>query len=413
MSTTTLTNRLSYPDQTMIYTKTRSLPYPNPNVTTTFLRPALDCLGYAHPLDHPSQPDDNNANNQSSSIGSKTIQYPPRPWDHYQDINHKVLAKWVGRQRVPYHHARGYQGPWMENYWQQYVQQQARTNLNNDNFHTVFGPYIPLIPAWTDIYVMGGYQGEAGEELAKALRQVLQLNVVYITVCQNDDGFPGHNRLFQQIQKEYNIVVLSSGGYGHVAIPLLKQTEKLANNRYRKVPVHLRHHLVSYVGSLQHAPQDMRSRMMNVVGYDGAHYYYGRRWRRVMQDSKFSLCPRGFGRTSYHVMETLQMGLIPIQVYLDNDIPWIPYPTLLENLTFTTPLKDLPLLLERLEQIPESTIETMEREIAIMRPDYFTYAGVLNQIQLFMVDRDGSAALQCQQLPKHAGSNRRQYFPCE
>jgi hypothetical protein len=399
----------------MIYKKTR-VSYPNPNTTATFLRPALECLGYVHPLPHDhlyGLGDDYSYRIRSNDSGldNRTLQYPSRPWDHFQDIHRQVLAKWVGRQRVPYHHAPGYRGPWMENYWQQYVQHQTSTNLDNDNFHTVFGPYIPLIPAWTDIYVMGGYQGETGVELARALKQVLQTDVVYITVCQNDDGFPGNNRLFQQIQKEYNIVVLSSGGYGHVAIPLLKQTERLANERHHKVPVYQRRHLVSYAGSLQHSPQNMRARMMDIVGNDDDHYYYGRRWRRIMQDSKFSLCPRGFGRTSYHVMETLQMGLIPIQVYLDNDIPWIPYPTLLKNLTFTTPLRDLPMLLETLEQMPESTIEAMEEEIAALRPYYFTYEGVLNQIQFFMVGTDGSAALQCQPLPKHAGSNRRQYFP--
>jgi NADH dehydrogenase FAD-containing subunit len=90
----------------------------------------------------------------------------------------------------------------MENYWQQYVQHQTSANLDNDNFHTVFGSYILLIPARTDIYIMGGYQGVTGVELARALKQVLQTNVVYISVCQNDDGFPGNNRLFQKIQKE-------------------------------------------------------------------------------------------------------------------------------------------------------------------------------------------------------------------
>jgi hypothetical protein len=379
------------------------------NYSRAFLQPALDCLGYGNALPQTHRYAEDK--DDSSSRSNLTIQYPSRPWDHYQDIHQKFLAQWVGRQNVPYHHAPGYQGPWIENHWQKFVQQQTKTNLDNDNFHTVFGPYIPLIPAWTDIYVQGGYQGEAGEKLAKALRQALQSNVVYITVCQNDDGFPGSNRLFQQIQQEYNIVVLSSGGYGHVAIPLLKQTERLVKKRRHKVPISQRHRLVSYVGSLQHAPHDLRARMMDVVGYDGDQYFYGKRWRRVMWDSKFSLCPRGFGRTSYHVMETLQMGLIPIQVYMDNDIPWIPYPTLLDNLTFTTTLKDLPLLLKTLEQMPESSIETMEEEIAALRPQYFTYMGVLNQIQLFMLDRDGSAALQCEPLPKHAGSNRRQYFP--
>jgi hypothetical protein len=54
-----------------------------------------------------------------------------------------------------------------------------------------------------------------------------------------------------------------------------------------------------------------------------------------MQTSKFSLSPQGFGRTSYLVIETLQMGLIPIQVYVNDDIPWM---TVLRNLSFSTPI---------------------------------------------------------------------------
>jgi hypothetical protein len=445
--------------------KSRQYPqYPHhPNTTTSslFLQPALDCLGLSSP------------NNSNNSINiSSSLQYPSDPYDHFQEIN-TVLQRWIGRHNVPYHKAPGYQGPWMENYWQDYVLQQANSannnhnnhHLENDNFHTVFGPYIPLIPAWTDIYVQGGYKDDndenGGQALVDALRHVLRPNVVYITVCQNDDGFPGNNaQMMQQIQQRYAIVVLSSGGYGHVAIPLLKQREDELHQQQsttwwwpwrrhghsQKVPVSQRPYLVSYVGSLQHAPHNMRMEMINAVeataaaataAADQQHnssfsysYYYGkRRWRDVMRQSKFSLCPRGFGRTSYHVMETLQMGLIPIQVYVKGDISWMPYPTLLlDNLAFTTTVQELPALLERLSSLSDAQIEAMETEIERLIPDYFTYEGVLQQIQRFLVSSssksssssDGTGidsssssttALQCRPLPRHVGSNRPKYFP--
>ena len=47
-----------------------------------------------------------------------------------------------------------------------------------------------------------------------------------------------------------------------------------------------------------------------------------------MANSQTSLVPRGFGRTAYHLVETLQMGLVPIYVY--DDIPWVPYADLFE-----------------------------------------------------------------------------------
>ena len=37
-------------------------------------------------------------------------------------------------------------------------------------------------------------------------------------------------------------------------------------------------------------------------------------WHRVAGDSKVSLCPRGYGRTAFHLFEILQLGLIPVHV---------------------------------------------------------------------------------------------------
>ncbi|KAG7351575.1 hypothetical protein IV203_010935 [Nitzschia inconspicua] len=395
--------------------------------SSSFLQPALDCLGYHN-------------NNHNNNKNVTLLRYPMDPWDHYHEIHSQYLKAWMGRSNVPYHKAPGYKGPWMENVWQDRVQKLVATTLDNHNFHTVFGPYIPLTPAWTDIYVDGGYKtetnGSGAMELVTALRDVLRPNVIYITVCQNDDGFPGNDPHFERIQRQYNILVLSSGGYGHVPIPLLKQPEytvsKTILRRAMRVPVHKRRHFVSYVGSLHHAPDDMRRimMMMDTIGYD--HYYYGRwKWRHMMYQSKFSLCPRGFGRTSYHVMETLQMGLIPIQVYIDDDIPWMPYSsTILSNISFTTSLSNLPILIQQLKNMSDSEIDAIEHDIRRFIPDYFTYDGVWKQILLFMIRHNDdnndhnndddhnfnhynydNTALQCQPLPKHPGTNRPKYFP--
>jgi hypothetical protein len=59
-----------------------------------------------------------------------------------------------------------------------------------------------------------------------------------------------------------------------------------------------------------------------------------------MADSQSSLVPRGFGRTAYHLMETLQMGLVPIYVY--DDTPWVPYADLFQDLGYVTQVKHLP-----------------------------------------------------------------------
>ena len=46
-------------------------------------------------------------------------------------------------------------------------------------------------------------------------------------------------------------------------------------------------------------------------------------WMDDISNTKFNLCPRGFGRTSYRMSEVIQMGRLP--VYMFDDVPWLPY----------------------------------------------------------------------------------------
>ena len=104
------------------------------------------------------------------------------------------------------------------------------------------------------------------------------------------------------------------------------------------------------------------------------------------------------------------MGLVPIQVYLDGDVPWMPYQTLLQNVSFVTDLQGLPALMEHLATIPDREIEAMEARIQEMIPQYFTFEGVLEQIQAFMLSPE-RAALECQGLTPHSGSAKSKAFP--
>jgi alpha/beta superfamily hydrolase len=72
-------------------------------------------------------------------------------------------------------------------------------------------------------------------------------------------------------------------------------------------------------------------------------------------------------------------------------------------------LKDLPALISELEQLSDDRIEQMEDEIARLVEDYFTFEGVMGQIEQFMVNPQHSALI-CQPLPKHPGTKRHKHF---
>lgn len=206
---------------------------------------------------------------------------------------------------------------------------------------------------WTDIWLK--WKFKYPKDLIDALGDVLRDDVLYITVVQMDEGFVGNCWQLYQWQNEKHITVLSTGGYGHLSIPLLKQPEPALR------PKISRQHVVSYVGSVGE---------MLEPGY---YYYLGDEWRNVMAQSKFSLCPRGVGRTSFHVFESLQMGLIPIQVYEDEDEPWLPHGDLMNNVSFAVTVSELPTLVEKLSIMSDSEVTAMEANIDDLRNVYFSF----------------------------------------
>mmetsp|Transcript_26953 Transcript_26953/g.59228 ORF Transcript_26953/g.59228 Transcript_26953/m.59228 type:complete len:410 (+) Transcript_26953:149-1378(+) len=315
------------------------------------------------------------------------LSYPRDSFEHFHHIHHR-LSRWIQHSDHKPHKAAGYSGPWIENHWISHFQQELESN--HYSLSDVFGPYIPILIPWTDIWVKNRFQYP--QDLIATMKDLLREDVMYITINQNDDGLVGRCTEFNDIQNKYHITVLSAGGYGHVPVPLLKQPEA----PLPKIPLNERKHLVSYVGSKNNAPDNMREVTIAHMEKAGHYYFKGSEWRDIMAQSKFSLCPRGFGRTSYHVMETLQMGLIPIQVYLDQ--PWLPYANLMKNVSYTVTNDELPDLFLHLSKMPDSEVEELEARIGKLREDYFSFEGTMKQIGRFMLDPTNSE-LVCQALP--------------
>ena len=326
------------------------------------------------------------------------LTYPEDALQHFNDI-HDRLGRWVQQPNHKPHRAVGYRGPWIENRWISHFQQELESK-NYSDISDVFGPYIPIFIPWTDIWVKNRHTYP--KDLVSAMKDLLRENVLYITINQNADGFVGRCTEFNDLQSKFSITVLSAGGYGHVPIPLLKQPEKTL----QKIPLDERKHLISYVGKNTNAPNHMREEM---IAQNNHFYYYGKKWRNVMAQSKFSLCPRGYGRTSYHVMEALQMGLIPIQVYQDE--PWLPYENLMKNISYTVNSENLPDLITQLSKMPDSEIAKIEKRIETLRNDYFSFEGALMQISKFMLNPK-SSELVCQAMPLDSGSKNKKPKSC-
>jgi hypothetical protein len=327
------------------------------------------------------------------------------------------------------HGAAGYNGPWIENVWiRNFSARAEEARTAGRPLSSVFGPYIPILVPFTDLWVHGGPKQQGHKRyryptgLVHTLREALRPDVAYIAVSQNDEGLSGRAEL--PMAAIPNVLVLSAGGYGHVPVPLLKQAEP----SLRGTPPNRRRYLVSYVGSVaSSAAGGFRARMRGVVATtatkEGFQFKLARglgphwsvflsprlerlvalvmgvdSWRGVIEASRTILCPRGHGRSSYHLAETVQMGRLPIHVFTDT--PWLPYEALFANVGFATDLANLPALLRWLRaQLSDAELERREKTLGQLRESHFTFAGVMEQISSFMVVPHRSD-LRCRRLPE-------------
>jgi len=316
------------------------------------------------------------------------LEYPDDAAAHFADLN-RGLAPFSQFKRFPphrYHRAAGYEGPWLENaFITDIIARWRKMPKEASQLRSLTGPFIPILLPWTDLWDPE-VQHRLPPDLVPTLRRLLRKNVPYVTLVQHDSGFAFHCGDF--LNDEFpNILVLSPGGFGHVPVPLLKQSEGRNNLK----PVSQRVHAFSYVGSKDTAPMEMREHMLQIME-DGAtknnrsvKYYKGDKWRDVMADSRFSLCPRGAGRSSYHLIETLQMGLVPIHVHLNGtNEAWVPYELIWPQIGFTTDIDGLPAVLSSLAEMPPSEVEARERIIESFRESHFSFSGALKQIQAFL-----------------------------
>ena len=125
-------------------------------------------------------------------------------------------------------------------------------------------------------------------------------------------------------------------------------------------------------------------------------------WISKIQNTKFNLAPRGFGRTSFRLCEIIQLGIIPVYIY--DDIPWLPCQG--TDLDFSTygisgQMGQLKNLVENLRSMSNTTVQSMLDQILIVR-EHYTYQGVINQINKFITDPLGplGGQLRCTTVPK-------------
>jgi hypothetical protein len=173
-----------------------------------------------------------------------------------------------------------------------------------------------LIPIfWTNCYLSGTTDGL--QELLNSLDPERE----YFCVSQHDDAI--------KEKLPPKTIHFNAGGNitGHNVIPIPLVCSRIPNN-YTDVK---KTTFCSFVGSNTHP---IRKKMIEELSGKSGFEIYAKEWSPQVKsedqskflsktaESMFSLCPRGYGASSFRTYEALQLGAVPVIIY-DHD--WRPF----------------------------------------------------------------------------------------
>ena len=214
------------------------------------------------------------------------------------------------------------------------------------------------------------------------------VNNPVFTVVQHDEGLLLHKHL--KIGEK--LFTFSAGGCGDIPIPLLCDA--------RPPPLCEQQHLASFKGVIDHPVHSYpyRQALLEIAEEDGieiidtftsSNKSASVDYIELMAGSSFSLCPRGYGRTSFRLYESFQQGVIP--VYIHDGAPWLPYTEEIDwaEIAIFVHYEKIHELPDFLRSIPENVKRRMRNAAQCLFRRYFTFAGMHAYIERKMESLDG------------------------
>lgn len=247
-----------------------------------------------------------------------------------------------------------------------------RWYYENHHLGTEEREYLPIF--WTAYYCRHrfGKDEKAMSELQRFLNR-LDRSIKYYTIVQYDHGI-------QNDIDHLDVEVFSmSGGKTDYPLPLIAQAHAPAFKPQKD-------RFVNFIGNETHTirkailatyPRD-RQHIITTQAHNLTSYCWN------IARSVFTLCPRGFGPTSFRIQEALQYGSIP--VYISDDFI-LPHNIPFESFGVLIDAKDANRIHEILSAIPAEEIKQKQKAIPHIYEKYFTYEGNQKVIQKTVAER--------------------------
>jgi FkbM family methyltransferase len=220
----------------------------------------------------------------------------------------------------------------------------------NDSDITSDRIYLPvLFTAYHKRYSYG--QNKAAIDNLQNYINGLDKSKKYFTVVQYDDG-----TLIDWSGLDIMIFTMSGEpNKEDYPMPLICQPFKTRFNTEKK-------YLANFVGRITHP---LRTKMIAALNYKQGYYistykHVESDYHQILAESTFSLCPRGYGKNSFRIMESIYQGSIPVYIsdefILPHNIDFEKYGVIIKE-------SDIDNIDEILRAIPEREVKSKQAEL--------------------------------------------------
>jgi len=241
--------------------------------------------------------------------------------------------------------------------------------LNDNGTHSRF--FIPI--SWTTIYCDNKDNG------LQFLLDSLDKNLKYFTVCQHDDapqhGLPPDTLVFSASEH------VRSKNPNMIPIPAICSPIPNVVHRNKRT-------FAGFVGSYTHPVRHLLHSLYNTVnGYKFSVQQWSNQVRpsrvyefiEVTSECKFTLCPSGYGNTSFRLYECMQLGSVPVYISDDFHLPWSDEINWSE-FSVLVDIKDIENLDDILKGVSEEKYQDMLDVVKKIYDDYFTLGSLYSNI---------------------------------
>jgi hypothetical protein len=230
--------------------------------------------------------------------------------------------------------------------------------------------YIPIF--WTNYYLSKNYGKGDLSELQEVINN-LDRTKKYFTIVQYDDNIL--NDL-----GDLDLLIFTQGGYGKYkdrsyVIPLNCQFDHQSSSNEKDI-------FASFIGNIK-GRHPLREKMENLLRSKKDYFISETinydEFKNIMSRSLFSLCPRGYGQTSFRIFESLSIGSIPVYIY---DEPLIPFESEFNfnDIGILIHESELDMIDDILKSKSKSEIDNYILNGISIYNNFFTYNGCYNKI---------------------------------